>query len=751
MAESDKLKVSLILLGKEANPVLEILSKVSNIDLKVICATFLNYELPRSEDKKSIIVRDELIQTLKSISDDFEKNFPIPPTIKNSYMEDLNGIESEDDIGIIYNINTIEDHSTSLVETFDGLEELIGEGPFEILPLTDEDDDIIVYRNKKWAPLRYYLVSKKLPFDESKYNAGEKKVKMTGKSLHLYGVEELKDDKLPEETAKILEESDIILISSTDVISVAILMKLASVLKQIRKVAKVDKSLLIWPTEDVDEQEDEVLSKIGYSSDISSFLKDFSSFIDYVVLDQDSDIDLDSIMEHGAKYITEKLPRVNSIVAPSQYTGLIESLFSIGESSLTPEFSTEVEEEDSLDTEKNETEITTENGTTKSIEQLKESEKEAGIQKVPKDDLIIEEEPPIIETKVDEDKSGSDIQVDKSNESNPKSVPEEPETAESKYDPDVSESWEDALKRAIQVYISEEDEVAYNWIIKQLDRDSDLRENISQILMNRILVAEGSAAKKETITLLKKMYEHIKQSVVQVFSAYLLNTITSKEFEKTRDFVYIFNLLQSEMIGFCEDITKSIIKDITAKREDPLVFEMSKLTLVQMVINSRRLKRIAISRILTIMDARIDSSPTYLWNFLMCFDAGSVAVELVTQFSISRSEELINRTPLLRYTGSYFTTLQMVMTYWKAGDQLAIKEITGSILPDNTIRKLERMDLASKIEKLGTVPLSTLAKTLGKEPETIERLIAELIMNDNIDVRLEVVDNRMIVMYNPKD
>ena len=760
MVESDKLKVSLILLGKEANPILDMLSKIKNIELTIICATFLNYELPRSEDKKSIVIRGELIQTLKTITKDIEANFPIPPTIKKSFLEDLEGIEPEEDIGIIYNINTIEDHSSTLNDTFDGLEKLVGDTDLEIVPLTDEDDDIIVYKNKKWAPLRYYLNCGKLPFDESKFNAGEKRVKMTGKSMHIHGLDQIVDDEIPEETLKEIDDSDLLLISSTDLISLGLFLRSETAIKQLQKIVKVGKSILIWNKLEQTEIESDILSILNMNTEIGPYLKPLLEIIDYVVVDQDIEVESESITEYGAKFLSEKLPSKEERDI-KEYRGFIESIISIAGSSIIPVFPEDDEEES---TPKNPIEEKT-NGSLKTIDELHESKKEQGIQKVPEieEEELETDEYITLQSKEEVPKSEGEPkeeELDKANEPTEQS-PSQEINVENKieqkkeieddvniFDPEVSESWEDALKRAINVYIDEGAEPAYTWIIKQIERDPDLRENISQVLLNRLLSSEGTAQKKKTISLLKQMFEFIKQSIVQVFSAYLLNTITSKDFEKTRDFVFMFTLLQSEMIEFCEDIIRSIIKDITIKREDPLIFEMSKLTLIQLVIHSRRLKRISISKILTLMDARIDSSPTYLWNFLMCFDAGSVAVELVTQFSISRSEELINRTPLLRYTGSFFTTLQMVMTYWKSGDQIAITEITGSILPDNTIRKLERMDLASKIEKLGTVPLTTLAKTLGKDPEEIERLIAELIMNDDIDVRLEVVDNRMIVMYN---
>ncbi|MDH5404317.1 MAG: hypothetical protein OEY49_17590, partial [Candidatus Heimdallarchaeota archaeon] len=200
-------------------------------------------------------------------------------------------------------------------------------------------------------------------------------------------------------------------------------------------------------------------------------------------------------------------------------------------------------------------------------------------------------------------------------------------------------------------------------------------------------------------------------------------------------------------IELSQMLIKELTRDLTIlrdKREVTLI-EFSKLTLLQLVIGSRRFSRLAVRELLTILE----SHPTIAsetWNILIAFDAGLVGIELVTNFSFNKAEEIIRKSNILRFTGSYYSTITKILQCWKEGDKAEISKIAGTILPEETLRKFDRIELARKLDKLKMVQLSTLADSLGKDVETVERLITELIVNDELHAEMKLIDSKMYLV-----
>ena len=172
---------------------------------------------------------------------------------------------------------------------------------------------------------------------------------------------------------------------------------------------------------------------------------------------------------------------------------------------------------------------------------------------------------------------------------------------------------------------------------------------------------------------------------------------------------------------------------------------MAKITILQVVIHNRRLSRVSIKELLHILDSKPNVGPE-IWNILISFDAGSVALELVTNFAVSKTEEIIRRSNLLRFTGSYYSTISKVIQSWKDGDKPSISNAVGFIIPEETNRKFERLELARKLNKLKMVQLTALADSLGKDVETVERLVTELIVNDELQAEMKLIDEKMYLV-----
>ncbi|RMG19655.1 MAG: hypothetical protein D6732_29565, partial [Methanobacteriota archaeon] len=325
------------------------------------------------------------------------------------------------------------------------------------------------------------------------------------------------------------------------------------------------------------------------------------------------------------------------------------------------------------------------------------------------------------------------------------------EQEEETYKPPKDLSFEDSIKVTIDEIIEKRNEQAQLWLQNVCNRDSDQEVVVASILISKWIETEPIEKKQELGNLINLLYLNHKQSYEQILTQRILNKISNLDEDYITKIANSFKYLRETNIELCEKVVQNVLHPISVPNQDnPVITELGKVTLLQIVLGSKRLSRVAISGLLNILDGKADPSPE-IWNILTAFNAAMVGIELIINFSIDRAEELIRRSPLLRYSGSFITTINKIMVYWKEGDNNAIARITGSVLPPQMVRKLERIDLARKIKKLRVVPLSTLAETLNLDPKKLEVMIAELVMKDDLDIKMEVLDNRMVIVYQGTD
>jgi mannose/fructose/N-acetylgalactosamine-specific phosphotransferase system component IIB len=750
MSGVKKANIAVILLGRHFNPLIDILLKLDNVNLDLICSTLLDYELPIIEDKTPITIRSVLVQTLIAITDDIQAAFPIPAKIEEVYKEKISHFEDIENFGVVYNTNQIIQNTASINSALEILIEQTGRENVRIFPLSTKESNLAMVRSKKWAPLRYYSITNKIDLDESSKPESIKKKKSntTSKRPELIGIDDLQEIKIPDVTLKALEKADLTIITSSDLVSLAVFFKMEDMVNKIKKATVLDRSVMIWHsklTDNLSEVDKEIVELLNFDPSLEGFSNHIANLTDYVITDINQEEIINSLRADGTRVLTENVP-FQTKTSFSKAVGLLEILMSIADFKLDiSTISHLLDDEEAVD--EDIPELASKNII--SIEELSETDEESGINKLMKmrelstqsEDSSTENQTKAIETNLGTKDTESNENVVKIEAAVPFAI--------NGFEQDESERWEDTVKRAIDEYTNKNanSDDSLNWLVAQCLADQDQEISIANTVVYRILENESTVIRKKLILIVNRLYETHQQSYIQIFSQHLLSSITNKDHEKRKNFVNVFAMLQNDNIDLSEKIILSIIKDITIEREDPVLAEISKLTLIQLVIRSTRLTRVTISKILNLIDARTDSASN-LWNYLLVFDAPSVAIELITQFSKFRAEELVRRAPILRYTGSFITTLQSVMTFWNEGDKNAIANFTGMILPETTLRKLERMDVANKIKKLRTVPLLTLAETLNMKSENLELLVAELIMKDDLNIKLEVIDNRMVVVYN---
>ena len=88
---------------------------------------------------------------------------------------------------------------------------------------------------------------------------------------------------------------------------------------------------------------------------------------------------------------------------------------------------------------------------------------------------------------------------------------------------------------------------------------------------------------------------------------------------------------------------------------------------------------------------------------------------------------------------------------YQKGDIQRVLTIAGT-LSDGLLRKQKRVELAEKIKKFGSVPIETLANSVEIDPKELENLVYEMINEDMINAKIDVVEGRLtIVQLNNQD
>ena len=121
--------------------------------------------------------------------------------------------------------------------------------------MRDEITQIYSYKNKKYAPLRYYDLKKQFLESELPEKIDEEKYK--DKEFHVSSDEELKHMKLSSNSLKSMQDSNLVVIVPTDKISLAVLLYSKDLVKQVKSVKTP--MLLIWGFDEEDEIVDEDL------------------------------------------------------------------------------------------------------------------------------------------------------------------------------------------------------------------------------------------------------------------------------------------------------------------------------------------------------------------------------------------------------------------------------------------------------------------------------------------------------------
>ncbi len=712
-------KITIILAGLYPNDLFKNIKEYSDLQVSVITTNILDYALPPKVEKGATQhYRHEILNVLKLMN--AAKHIPTSTTLLNLLKENDRLGLTEDELIINAHIEQIETNASSLVKAYDILIQETKVNNLTLLPMFEDNPQIYAFKNKKYAPLRYYQQSKIL-LSESVPDVISQSKKKSDKKLQVIGLDSIKDLKLTEATTNTIEESDLILFIPTDIVTLGVL----SFVSELSRLLKKSSAQVVFLSY-INSEIDDILKEIGATVEIGLYLSDYAEYLgeftDYVIIDRSNKEYLEHLIKAECRVIQEDLFETEN------NDDIIKTIFRIGsilDSNSEQDKTVVTKNLDSASSENNETNDNSVNSLdAKPLSQLIESEEEAGLLKTisPSDDTSAVSDA---------------VQVNNNLEEN------------SKFEENDDEDWSVALDRAISDIIDSDEfnQSAYDWIQKESEEDVDQKIQIAEKIINKWVSAKNIVNRRKITELLSKVASNHKDTYKQIIQKIMITAVINKDDLLGRKFLPLFSVLNEVDTSLAEELLKDIIEKLALIEDinDNLVMENIKLTILQLVIPSRRLSKIATGTLLNIIATKENYRPE-LWNMLIAFDAGTVALELATRYSLEKAEEIIRKANLLRFTGSYYSVLTNALKAMKEGDINLLSHATGQIIPENTIRRFERLNLARKVEKVNMVQLEVLADSIGKDVKYVERLITELIVNDEIQAELQYIDDKMYIV-----
>ncbi|MFW9905052.1 MAG: PCI domain-containing protein [Candidatus Thorarchaeota archaeon] len=660
----------------------------------------------------------------------------------------------------------------SFYEFFKALNEYAGKN-LEVYPLKFPEEVVTIKTPTSQVPLRYFQITgfvdqkseQKTDLEElqtllvdTQESIGKKKAKDT---IQLLGLD-LEREILTEETKKIITEADAILWLAEDPCSLALLL----LHKEFAKAVKESKApaTLISPRR-FTFREQFILQLLGVKPTLLGIAELCSGIVDNFVVGPDEATEVTSLRSKGFNVIMEDLSKIKD------KKGLSPILKSVGIT--IKDISVEVGE---IDVEHTLEDLVTQ--LSYKVEQVSETkeieDKEIGVSPEEEIEPTVEVESevptPPVELLDTEPKNYDfdDASLTLTQEmieglmqelSDEFPASDQQSTVVIEEDVINSLSKENEKESSIQYESQEAFTEAIQTLLKSenIDSESDLVQGISEAISKNADMATY-AAKKLTAALetqhnqLIPIYVNFLKPRPLPFSRelldWLITDLESPDFVTFAQKVALINSISKHDTQFIEQLVKQLVDYHITKSLSPIEREHVRTLIGMISIRNVTLQRCAIRAYLSHYETP-GIKPDEVWLGLVKFDAGLIALEIIehqSEFGVKLIQEVLSRN-----LGSFGNIIYDVFHAYQKGDLQRVLAVAGT-LSDALMRKKQREELATRIRKIGSVPIETLAKTVELNPKELEELVYEMINENEINAKIDVVEGRLcIVQLNDKE
>lgn len=640
--------------------------------------------------------------------------------------------------------------------------------PIEVYPLSfaQKEQISLRYRDQRGPPRAYQKFgfldfAKPVTIEAEDFKAAI----IEEKDFSLIGFNP-KETIISTEIEKIFREADALIITAFDFPSLVSMLSYKDVRKSIKKsnatviaVSPVGSALAVLSAE-----EEVILQVFGIKPDIHGFMELMQDVADIIVIDE-ADSDISSVaQETGFNVVVGKLKfsKTNEefIQLVIKAAGLdieklrIKPLPDISSSkipeipaSLVKAMPTSREEDKETKTSISDSDLSTlAEGLAALSSQV--TVPMAGINKVVSESIFssASDESIILDKSRDIEKLIPDRTLKDSGSDSPKGE-DDSETEESEKEISVRELIGQAIKEIEQ----NQNLDLNNWI----DR---IHENISQDESHEVqtgnsllkIIAGGFSEKirsNATKIFMKLSTDH-SISFRSVLQSWIINHLSDPDFGIHEQQAVIFRRMATIKVNFIGKVLESFTIQLLTSKHSPAERERGRSVLHRTALHSKKLAKSVIRSYLSLFDDA-DSNRSDIWLGLSGFEAQLVGIEIVQNYSMIKCQKIAKEAQKLGL-GSFSILLDEIIQAWASGDIDEVIKIVGT-LTEEAARKAHRLKLATNIKKIGTIPLETLARSLKEDPKELESLVYEMVMNDEIQAKLEIVDGRLYIMQLNED
>lgn len=134
-------------------------------------------------------------------------------------------------------------------------------------------------------------------------------------------------------------------------------------------------------------------------------------------------------------------------------------------------------------------------------------------------------------------------------------------------------------------------------------------------------------------------------------------------------------------------------------------------------------------------------------SFLTMFDGLSVAISLVTLGSEEAVLSITNAIEEMALNNSFKKIITDVITVFNEGSyEDLVKAFQGRILPENVEFEMMKKKYISSLSKVGSIPLELFAERVGLSVDKAEKMIYDMILQEEITARIELVSGRLYIV-----
>ena len=276
-----------------------------------------------------------------------------------------------------------------------------------------------------------------------------------------------------------------------------------------------------------------------------------------------------------------------------------------------------------------------------------------------------------------------------------------------------------------------------------ISKDANLAIHIGNRILKEVSEDRSEISRKFGINVFAYISKDKKLNFRRILHNWLKVALDNQDFSFQKLQAKILQLLADfdvDIVG--ETLSSFLVMILTPEILAP-ARERGKALILEVALHNTNLSKYVIRQYLKLFDdEKINQGD--LWIGLTTFEARLVGIELAEGFSIAKNRE-IAELAIVKVLGSFIVVLNDIVSAFIYFDFDTLLNLCGT-LSETALRKAKRLALVQKLAKLGSVPIETFSKSINEDPKEIESLVYEMIMQDEISAKLDIIDGRLYII-----